>query len=74
MITLTVITLSGLHSIIKTYIGQPVLTTNSEQRPQPDPQTSQINTSFIGGTSEITATSIQQLLFGAPKGGHCAQV
>jgi hypothetical protein len=36
---------------------KPVLTTTSEQRPpvnngQSDPQTSQINTSFIGGTSE----------------------
>ncbi len=36
---------------------KPVLTVTSEYRPpvnngQPDPQTSQINTSFIGGTSE----------------------
>ncbi len=36
---------------------KPVLTTTSEQRPpvnngQSDPQTYQINTSFIGGTSE----------------------
>ncbi len=44
-----------LDSII--YTVKPVLTTTSEQRPpvnngQPDPQTSQINASFIGGTSE----------------------
>jgi hypothetical protein len=52
---------------------KPVLTTTSEQWPpvnngQPDPQTSQINTSFIGGTSE------QRPLFWGPKGGRCTQV
>ncbi len=41
----------------KMYTVKPVLTTTSEQRPpvnigQSDPQISQINTSFIGGTSE----------------------
>ncbi len=45
-----------MNSSVPTTV-KPVLTATSEQRPpvnndQPDPQTSQINTSFIGGNSE----------------------
>ncbi len=53
-------------------IVNPMLTTTSEQRPpvsngQSDPQTSQINTSFIRGTSEQRLPLNKSRFFGVPR-------